>query len=97
MANAGSNVIIRLALDPFHWRSEDKAGWAMSLAGAVEAAAPPSLRIEAYEIGDTLVHIRLRSHEEPKRLRKLLQDDEGMRRLRSRLADLGARPEIEIE
>jgi hypothetical protein len=37
------------------------------------------------------------SREPPKRLRKLLRDHDGVKRLRARLADLGARPEFEID
>ncbi|HWA50544.1 MAG TPA: hypothetical protein VG742_19905 [Dongiaceae bacterium] len=90
-------VTLRLALDPYSWRAGDKADWAMRLAGATEAAAPQIISVESYEIGDTLIFLRLRTREEPKRLKKLLRNDERFMRLRARLADLDVRPEFEID
>ncbi|MES1197123.1 MAG: hypothetical protein ABUL55_00730 [Pseudomonadota bacterium] len=92
-----SRVVIRVALDPSHWRANDKAAWAMHLALAAEMADPSLLAIEGYEITDTLVHIRMRSDEHVKALRKRLRDDDSIKRLRARLADLGGRPDFEIE
>ena len=97
MAGTPSRLIIRLALDPLSWRAEDKGAWAMRLAEAAGAAAPHLLCVENYEIGDTLVYIRLRSPEEPKRLRKLVREGESFRRLRARLADLDTRPDFDVE
>lgn len=88
---------LTLALDPQDWRAADKATWAGTLVDAVDAAAPHLMQVCSYEIGDTLVYVRLRAWEKPARLRRLLRDDEGFRRLRARLADLGARPDLEIE
>lgn len=92
-----ANVTLLLALDPQDWRASDKAAWAATLADAVDAAAPHLIHVEGYEIRDTLVSMRLQARENGARLKKLLKDDEGFRRLRARLADLGARPSFEIE
>jgi hypothetical protein len=95
--NAESRVTLMLALNPLHWRAGDKASWAMSLIAAVEAAAPDLLRVEGYEIRDTLVYVRTRTNQTPARMRKLLREDDAMMRVRARLADLGARPDFEVE
>jgi len=92
-----SRVTLRLALDPHHWRAEDKAGWALALIGAAEIAAPQILQIDRYEIGDTIVTVHMWSPEPPKRIAKLLRDHESFRRLRTRIADLGARADFDIE
>ena len=94
---AGSRVLLTLALDPHHWRRHDRGFWAQVLAGAVDDAAPEILRVEAYELHDMLMLVRARANRAPKTMKKLLRDDESFMRLRSRLVDLGARPEIEIE
>lgn len=94
---ASSLVTIRLALDPWHWRNDDKAAWALALANAADDAAPNLMRVKGYEVGDVLVHIYLRSEEEPARLRKLFRDDEDLKQLMAWFADLGARPDIEVE
>ncbi len=93
---AETNLTLRLALDPQDWRADDKAAWAQILVGAVEAAAPRVLGVEGYEIRDTILYIRLKANEPGGRLRKRLREDESFRRLRARLADLGARPEFEF-
>ncbi|MGE0828510.1 MAG: hypothetical protein AB7O04_04065 [Hyphomonadaceae bacterium] len=90
-------MTLRLALDPHHWRAHDRAGWAMDLAAIADKAAPSFLRVEGYELGDTLISIRMFSGESANRLRKRLKEDASIVRLRTRLADLGARPEFEIE
>ncbi len=92
-----SRVTLTLALDLSHWRRHDKAHWAQVLANAANEGAPHLLHVEGYEIHDTLMHVRMRSNRAPKQLKKLLRDDESVMRLRARLADLGARPEFEIE
>lgn len=92
-----TRVTLRLALDPHHWRAHDRAGWAMDLAAIADKAAPSFLRVEGYELGDTLISIRMFSGESANRLRKRLKEDASIVRLRTRLADLGARPEFEIE
>ncbi|HVY86745.1 MAG TPA: hypothetical protein VG943_16555, partial [Caulobacterales bacterium] len=75
-----TRVVIRVALDPLHWRAENKAGWAMQLAAAAEAGAPHLLEIESYEITDTLVHIRMRSDAHVRALRRRLRDDDAIKR-----------------
>lgn len=97
MARKEYRVTLMLGLDPAHWRADDKAGWAISLVAAVDAAAPHLLRVENYEIRDTLVLVSLRTNEPPGRMRQLLAGDDALIRLRARLADLGARPEFEFE
>jgi len=92
-----SRVVIRVALDAYDLPYRDKASWAMQLASAADDAAPSLFRVESYAITDTLVHIRMRSDEHVRRLRKRLKDDDAIRRLRTRLADLGGRAEFEIE
>ena len=88
---------VRIALDPDSWWAEDKAGWAMRLAEAADAAAPHIAVVEAVDIGDTLVYIRMRAYERPQRFKKRLRDDDAFKRLRARLADLGGRAEYEID
>ena len=97
MAQEEKHVTLMLALDPLDWRADDKARWAMSLVGAVEAAAPQMLQVDAYEIRDTIVFVRMRTNQSPDRMRRFWREDDAMMRLRARLADLGARPELEIE
>ena len=53
-----TRLTIMLALDPVSARASDKAGWAAQLVAAVEVGAP-KLRVESYEIRDTLVYVRL--------------------------------------
>lgn len=86
-----------LALDPLDWRAEDRLGWATTLVAAVDAAAPHLYHIEGYEIGDTVMYVHLRTFETPAKFRRLLREDEELIRLRARLADLGARMELEVE
>lgn len=92
-----SLIIMTLALDVEHWRRHDRAHWAQVLANAVDEAAPHVLHVESYELRDTLMYVKARSNRAPKAVKKLLRDSEDFIRLRSRLADLGARPEFEIE
>lgn len=94
---AGCAITARLALDPFHWRAQDKADWAVRLASAVEAAAPRGFRVEGYEISDTLIRVRLRCDAPAGRAMKTLRDSESIKRLHARLGDLGARAEFELE
>ena len=95
--DAKSRVILTLALDSSHWRRHDRAFWAQTLAEAANAAAPNLVRVEDYELRDTLMIVRMRSRRPVKAMRKLWEEHEGFMRLRSRLADLGARPEFEVE
>ena len=97
MTHAENHLTLMLALDPTHWRADDKAGWATSLVGAVDAAAPHLLRVESYELRDTIIYVRMRTDQPRSKIRKLLREDDALRRLRARLADLGARPEFEVE
>lgn len=90
-------IKLTLALDLTHWRRHDKLFWVQVLAEAVNTTAPDLVQVESYEVGDTLVHMRVRATRPPKAMRKLLNDDEDFMRLRARLADLGARSEFEIE
>ena len=92
-----SLITIRLALDPWHRRNDDKAAWALALAKAADEAAPDLMRVKGYELGDVLVHIRLRSDEEPARMRKLFRDDEDLKQLMAWFGDLGARADVEVE
>jgi hypothetical protein len=94
---AESRVLLTLALDPQHWRRHDRGFWAQTLAAAIDEAAPHMMRVEAYELHDMMLVVRARAKRAPKAMKKLLRDDEGFWRLRSRLADLGARPEFEVE
>ncbi len=92
-----SRIILTLALDTEHWRRHDRAHWAQVLANAVDEAAPHILHVEGYELRDTLMLVRARSNRPPKAIQKMLRQDESFMRLRSRLADLGARSDFEIE
>ena len=94
---ATSLITIRLALDPWHYRDDDKAAWALALAKAADEAAPIFMRVKSYEVGDVVVHIYLRSDEEPARMRKLFRDDEDLRQLMEWFAEVGARPDVEVE
>ncbi len=96
MAEAECQLTLQLALDPLYWRADDKSGWAESLVGAVEAAAPRLISVEGYEIRDTLLYVRLRGRRSRTMMQKLLHQDDGLRRLRARLADMGARGEFEV-
>jgi len=90
-------VSLRLALDPLHWRNDEKATWASMLVNAVDAATPHLFEIEGYDIGDTLVYIRMWTEVEPAKLKRMVASSDDLIRLRARLADLGARPEYEFE
>ncbi|MFZ2030840.1 MAG: hypothetical protein WAU68_11065 [Vitreimonas sp.] len=90
-------ILMTLALAPEHWRRHDKGFWAQTLAAAVDEAAPHMMRVDTYELHDMMVVVRARSNRPPKAMKKLLRDDESFQRLRSRLADLGAQPDFEIE
>lgn len=95
MARVETTLTLMLALDPLDWRAEDRLGWATTLIGAIDAAAPHLYHIEGYEIGDTVMYVRLRTFETLSKFRKLVREDEDLIRLRARLADLGARMELE--
>ena len=97
MARNETSLTLMLALDPLDWRAEDRLGWATTLVAAIDAAAPHLYHIEGYEIGDTVMYVRLRTFETLARFRRLLREDEDLIRLRARLADLGARMELDIE
>jgi len=90
-------ILMTLALAPEHWRRHDHAFWAQTLAAAIDEAAPHVMRVDSYELRDMMVIVRARSNRAPKIVRKLLRDDESFLRLRSRLVDLGAQADIEIE
>jgi hypothetical protein len=90
-------ILMTLALEPDHWRRHDRAFWAQTLAAAIDEAAPHMMRVDSYELQDMMVVVRARSNRAPKAMKKLLRDDESFLRLRSRLVDLGARADIEIE
>jgi hypothetical protein len=92
-----SRVTLTLALDTTHWRRHDRAHWAQVLASAANEAAPHLMHVVGYELGDTLLIVRMHSNRPPKLLKKLWREDEAFMRLRARLADLGARTEFDIE
>ena len=92
-----SRVTLTLALDLTHWRRHDRAFWAQTLANAANDAAPHVMHVEGYELGDTLMTVRLKSNRPAKILRKLWRDDDTFLRLRARLADLGARADFDVE
>lgn len=94
MQRVETGLTLMLALDPLDRRAGDRAGWATQLVAAIDAAAPHLLHVEGYEIGDTVMHVRVRTFETASRFRRLLRDDEELIRLRARLADLGARLEL---
>lgn len=97
MAIAEEPLTLALALDPSSWRAHDKLAWASNLINVVETAAPYVWRVEGYELGDTMLYVRLRTNQKRAQMRKLLRHDEKFMRLRVRLADLGARPEFQFE
>lgn len=90
-------MMLTLALDTAHWRRHDRAFWARMLASAVDEAAPELARVVSYEMQDAVIYVHVRCARPAKRMRKLLADDEQFLRLRSRLVDLGAQAEFEIE
>ncbi len=92
-----SRVTLTLALDMTHWRRHDRAFWAQTLATAANEAAPALMRVEAYELHDTTIILRLRANASARHLGKLWRDDETFLRLRSRFVDLGAQPEFDVE
>jgi hypothetical protein len=92
-----SRITFTLALDTEHWRRHDRAHWAQVLANAVHEAVPHVLQVEGYELSDTMMLVRARANQPAKTVLKLLRTDESFLRLRSRLADLGARADFEIE
>lgn len=95
--DAECSITVTLTLDQSHWRRHDRAFWAQVLATAADEAAPEIARVEAYEMHDTVVYVRMLARRSSKQMQKLLRDDERFSRLRSRLVDLGAEPEFEIE
>lgn len=98
MAERGeSRILVTLELEAGHWRRHDQGHWAQSLAGAIDDAAPEVMRVETYELRDMIVLVRARANRPPKAFKKMMREDEGFRRLRARLADLGARADIEVE
>lgn len=97
MAREETHITLMLALDPLDWRAHDRAGWAVLLIAAIDAAAPHLYHIEGYEIGDTVMYVRLRTFESLGRFRRMLREDEDLIRLRTRLADLGARMELDVQ
>lgn len=90
-------ILMTLALQPEHWRRHDRGFWAQTLAAAIDEAAPHMMRVDSYELNDMMVVVRARAKRAPKVMKKLLRDDENFQRLRSRLVDLGARTDFEIE
>ena len=92
-----SRILMTLALQPDHWRRHDQGYWAQTLAAAIDEAAPHMMRVDTYELRDMMLLVHARARRAPKTMKKLLRDDESFLRLRSRLVDLGARTDIEIE
>ncbi len=90
-------IIFTLALQSEHWRRHDRGFWAQTLAAAIDEAAPHVMRVDTYELHDMMLVVRARARRAPKAMQKLLRDDESFQRLRSRLVDLGARTDFEIE
>jgi hypothetical protein len=96
-AAARSKATLTLALDTSHWRRHDRAHWAQVLANAANEAAPGVLEVKAFELQETTVVLRLLAHRPANQLKKLWREDESFQRLRSRFADLGAKPEFVVE
>ncbi len=92
-----SRILMKLALQPDHWRRHDQGYWAQTLAAAIDEAAPHMMRVDTYELRDMMLLVHARASRAPKTMKKLLRDDESFLRLRSRLVDLGARTDIEVE
>jgi hypothetical protein len=92
-----SRLVLTLALEPEHWRRHDRGFWAQTLAGAIDEAAPDTMRVDSYELRDMMLVVRARANRAPKAMKKLLRNDESFMRLRARLIDLGARTDIEID
>jgi hypothetical protein len=90
-------VLIRLTLQPEHWRRHDRAFWLQTIAAAVDSAAPGRMRVETYEVRDMMVVVRVRVNGSLKQVSKLMRDDLSFHRLTARLVDLGAEPELELE
>jgi hypothetical protein len=67
------------------------------LAAAIHEAAPHRMRVATYELHDMMLVVHARANRPAKVMKKLLRDDESFQRLRSRLIDLGARTDIEVE
>ena len=98
MAQRGEcNILMTLALQPEHWRRHDRCHWAQVLAGAIDDAAPSVMRVDTYELRDMMLVVRARANRSPKVVRRLMREDETFMRLRSRLVDLGAQTDIEVE
>ncbi|MEZ5995464.1 MAG: hypothetical protein R3C25_06890 [Hyphomonadaceae bacterium] len=93
----GSKVTLTLALDTAHWRRHDRAFWAQVLANAANEAAPGVMQVRAFELQDSTVVLRLRASKSAKQIQKLWREDESFLRLRARFADLGARPDLDVE
>ncbi len=92
-----TRLLLTLALEPDHWRRHDRGFWVQALAGAIDDSSPGLMRVDTYELRDMMVLVRVRANRSAKAIKKLMRDDDSFRRLRARLADLGARAEIEIE
>lgn len=92
-----SRMTLTLALDTTHWRRHDRAFWAQVLAQAVDETAPHLVRVERYEMHDSVIYVHVACSRRAKQMRKLLGESEHFLRLRSRLVDLGARAEFEIQ
>ena len=90
-------ITMTLALQPEHWRRHDRAFWAQTLAAAIDEAAPHVMRVDTYELHDMMLVVRARARRAPKAMKRLFRDDESFQRLHSRLVDLGARTDFEIE
>lgn len=92
-----ARIVMTLMLEPGHWRRHDRAHWAQVLAAAIDDAAPGVMRVESYELGETVLLVRCGTNRTSKEMQKLLQADDAFLRLRARLFDLGASAEFEVE
>jgi hypothetical protein len=94
MSAAFSRVTISFTLEAED--QENGFAWAERAAELADAIEPRLMQTEGYRIVDSTVVISMRAADRPDRVTKVLEDHAGMRRFRTRLADLGMRANVSV-
>jgi hypothetical protein len=94
MPAAPARVTISFTLDKA--ALQNALAWAERAAELADAIDPRLMQAEGYRIVDGTVFISLRAADRADRVSKLLDDHDGLRRFRTRMADLGMRANLSV-
>ncbi|MBI1251307.1 MAG: hypothetical protein GC189_07535 [Alphaproteobacteria bacterium] len=86
-----------LILDPREEWGQEAFGWGQTLTHYAEAIDPSLLSVDGFRVENKTVWIDMVGHDGASRVSRALEDHDGMRRFRTRVADLGWRLTVIVE